>query len=806
MPNSRSRWIAGWLIAVSFAALNSASAAPPLGPSTHPNKAYTERLIVKFRSTAATPAKLKTLRTDTGVPLTALRAMSGGAQIVRLPYRMRTDEAEAITRQLASDPDVEYAEVDRIMRPLLTPNDPQYAAQWSLDSASTVAGGMNLPAAWDVTTGSGGIVVAILDTGIVAHADIDPSRQLPGYDFVSADPSGTFFVANDSDGRDNDPSDPGDWATQTDVDDPTTPCTDVANSSWHGTHVAGIIGAASNNAAGITGTNWTSRILPVRVLGRCGGYTSDIADGIRWAAGITVGGVANPTPAKVLNISLGAIVPCSATPTIQAAINDAVAAGASVVVAAGNENIDAANASPASCSGVITVAATTRTGARAAYSNIGSSVEIAAPGGSVPLNTNGIESTVNTGTTTPNVGGSTYASYQGTSMAAPAVTGVVSLILSLRPNLTPAETLSILQSTARGFPRGTGRDCSTSICGAGIVNAAAAVASLAGLGATPAGPVLTTEVGTTASLVVSITNNSGATVNLGAITLSGTDLSDTGTGTCIANTTALAVNGSCTVAITFTPTALTTRIGEITIASNAPNTNLVVPITARGTGPTITVAASNPSAAEPNSTTTITFTRTGVNTSALNVSYTLSGSATNGADYTGLSGTVLVPAGSNPQSVTVTMTALDDGIVEGDETVTLTIASDPSYETGGSGSVTITIADNDSPPSGGGGCFIATAAYGTAFAPEVKTLRVLRDRYLMTNAAGRAFVSGYYRLSPPIADFIRERDRLRALVRWGLTPIVALSRWLTAPPTDTRHAEARTLATDASDRVAEMGR
>lgn len=789
MPDS-SRGIAVWLVAVSFAGLGAASAEPPpQGQSSNPDKTYTERLIVKLRSPTATSTKPQALRAGAGIALAPPRSMSGGAQIVRLPYRMRMAEAEAVARQLASDPNVEYAEVDRIMRPLLTPNDPRYAGQWSLDSTSAVAGGMNLPAAWDITTGSASVVVAVLDTGIVPHADIDPSRRLPGYDFISADPGGAFFVANDGDGRDNDPSDPGDWATQADVDDPTTPCTDVANSSWHGTHVAGVIGAASNNATGIAGIDWTARILPVRVLGRCGGYTSDIADGIRWAAGITVDGVTNPNPAKVLNISLGTSVPCSATPTIQAAIDDAVAAGATVVVAAGNENIDAANASPASCSGVITVAATTRTGARAAYSNFGASVEIAAPGGSTPLNVNGVESSVNTGTTTPNADGSTYASYQGTSMAAPAVTGIVSLILSLRPTLTPAEALSLLQSTARGFPTGTGRDCSTSTCGAGIVNAAAAVARLGGLGATPAGPVLTTEVGTTTSLMISITNNSGATVNLGAITVSGTDLSDAGTGTCVANTTALAGNGSCSVAITFTPTALTTRTGEITIASNAPNPSLVVPITARGTGPTITVAASNPNAAEPNTAAAISFTRTGVNTNALSVSYTLSGSATGGVDYRALSGAVVIPAGSNPRSVTVMVTPIDDAIIENNETVTLTVARNTSYEIGGSGSATITIADDEARPFGDSGCFIATAAYGTALAPDVSVLRRLRDRYLVTNAIGRAFVRWYYRVSPPIADFMRERAWLRALVRGGLTPLVALARVLVAPADDTGHHE-----------------
>src|SRR4030067_650413 len=263
-----------------------------------------DRIIVKLRDTqmaraaSLAPAHVAGLSASAGMALTHVRAMSGDAQVLKLPRRMPLAEVAAIARQLSADPQVEYAEPDRIMRPLLFPNDAQYTDQWHYHSSvaqapyAAVAGGANLPGAWDITTGSAGIVVAVIDTGLVPHADIDAAgRVVPGYDFVT-----NTFLANDGGGRDSDPTDPGDWATQAEVDDPFTPCTDVSNSSWHGTHVAGIIGATGNNGAGAAGVNWVSKILPVRVVGRCGGYLSDVVDGARWAAG----GV-TPNPSDLTN-------------------------------------------------------------------------------------------------------------------------------------------------------------------------------------------------------------------------------------------------------------------------------------------------------------------------------------------------------------------------------------------------------------------------------------------------------------------------------------------------------------------------
>ena len=410
-----------------------------------------DRFIIKLRDPAAEPlARFAAIGSRNGKTIQYVRAMSGGAHVVRITQGLQIaggqSTAQALrlaAQQLMADPDVLYAEPDALMHPMLVPNDPMYSSQTNYFDP---VAGIDLPAAWSITTGSTSVVIAVIDTGIRPHVDL-AGRTVAGYDFIS-DPT----VANDGDGRDPDPSDPGDYGCG-------------SNSSWHGTHVSGTIGAASNNGIGVTGVNWVSKILPARVLGVCGGYTSDIVDAMRWSAGMAVSGVpTNANPARVENLSLGGSGSCSST--FQSAVDDVVAQGTVVVVAAGNDNADAANTQPASCNNVIAVAAINQQGGRASFSNFGSKVAIAAPGVSVL-------STLNTGTTTP--GADSYAYYSGTSMATPHVTGVASLILSQNPSMTPAQVKALLQSTARTFPTGTGSDCTTALCGAGIVDAAAAV-------------------------------------------------------------------------------------------------------------------------------------------------------------------------------------------------------------------------------------------------------------------------------------------------------------------------------------------
>lgn len=430
----------------------------------------TAQLIIQYRPGADLSgihapdgaSRLRALRDRSAAELTYFRAMSGDAHVLLLPAVLPVDQVTAIARRIAELPDVAYAEPDRIVLPALAPDDPEYPGQWHFYEPH----GIQAPPAWDITTGSAFVRIAVLDSGITDHVDL-AGRWTGGYDFVA-----NAAWANDGDGRDPDPRDPGDGVTGNEC----YPGSPPRNSSWHGTHVAGIVGAAGNNATGVAGVNWTSQIVPVRVVGKCGGFISDIADGMRWAAGLTVPGVPdNLHPARVLNLSLGGPGVCS--DTYQNAINAVNAAGAIVVVAAGNNgaNLNFNTYQPANCNGVITVAATDRGGQRAYYSNYGTVVKIAAPGGeNIPISQDGILSTSNTGTSSP--AADTYRFSQGTSMAAPLVSGVISLMLSLEPALNASEILALLQSTATPFPSGS--NCNTTTCGSGIVNAADALAVL----------------------------------------------------------------------------------------------------------------------------------------------------------------------------------------------------------------------------------------------------------------------------------------------------------------------------------------
>lgn len=468
-------------------------------PATLPANPPTDQILVMFSddtpafSPATMARRIDRLSEAAGAELTLVRPLSGGGWVFRLPARLPERNVAAMARRLTALPEVAIAEPDRILthtgdqnaRPALpvtvspraanqTPDDPQFPDQWHYDFVPGVSEGLNLLPAWDITTGSSAIVVAVLDTGIRPHADL-AGRVLPGYDFITPPDK-----ANDGDhqspenSRDPDPSDPGDWVEANGCGQPHQ----AMDSSWHGTHVAGTIGAASNNGTDVAGIDWQAQILPVRVLGRCGGTFSDVIDAIRWAAGLDVPLVpANPNPAQVINMSLGGPGTCSTNTFMQAAINDAAAAGVVVVVAAGNDGWLSDFYTPASCNNVITVAAANRAGSLAWYSNYGSSVEVAAPGGETyPTASDGILSTLNDGLTVP--GDDILAFYQGTSMAAPHVSGVVSLMLSLNPDLTPEEVSDIIQTTARDFPESA--ECTPVRCGEGLVDAFAALSALDG--------------------------------------------------------------------------------------------------------------------------------------------------------------------------------------------------------------------------------------------------------------------------------------------------------------------------------------
>jgi serine protease len=425
------------------------------------------RFIVKYRDGSAqsvqpesvqrhleaTAQRAVSLNRKGAVPLVLghIRRLAVGADVVSVGRGLDRAEAETLMRELAADPDVEYVEVDRLNQPFAVPNDSRYGEQWHyFDSI----GGLNLPPAWDLSTGSG-VVVAVLDTGITSHSDLN-ANVVAGYDFIN-----DTAVAGDGNGRDADPSDPGDFEGG-------------YSSSWHGTHVAGTVAAVTNNSKGVAGVAYGAKISPVRVLGRGGGYDSDISDAIIWASGGTVSGVpANANPAKVINLSLGGSGSCGSA--FQSAINTAVGRGSVMVIAAGNSNANVSGFSPANCNNVIAAAANGKTGARASYSNYGALIDVTAPGGDGSY---GVLSTLNTGSTTP--GSETYdGTYMGTSMASPHVAGVAALILSVA-NKTPAEVESILKSSARALP-----GACTGGCGAGIVDAYAAVQAAKGGGTTP---------------------------------------------------------------------------------------------------------------------------------------------------------------------------------------------------------------------------------------------------------------------------------------------------------------------------------
>ena len=387
-----------------------------------------------------------------------------GHHVVRVNKKMNAIETQAYMQEMMASGQVELIEIDQMLKPFATPNDPQYSSQWHYFESN---GGLNLPTAWDNATGSG-VTVAVLDTGYRPHADLN-ANLLPGYDMIS-----DVSVANDGGGRDSDARDPGDAVTRNECGYTHNP----SDSSWHGTHVAGTVAAVTNNGEGVAGVAYDSKVVPVRVLGKCGGLTSDIADGIIWASGGSVSGLpTNANPADVINMSLGGEGSCSST--TQSAINAARANGTVIVIAAGNDNDNSNLYNPGNCSGIVNVAAVGRNGGRAYYSNYGTSIDVAAPGGaqSFANDPEGVLSTHNSGSNGPS--SDSYSYSQGTSMAAPHVAGVAALIKQAKPNATPDEIENILKTTTRSFPA----TCSN--CGTGIVDAAAAVAAAGGGTTTP---------------------------------------------------------------------------------------------------------------------------------------------------------------------------------------------------------------------------------------------------------------------------------------------------------------------------------
>ncbi|RKF46202.1 S8 family serine peptidase [Paraburkholderia fungorum] len=433
------------------AALAAASRSVPLSMSLKMNTsglssdASNDRFIIKYktataegRSASAVQSKLDRLAGAFPARARHLRRMGIGSDVVTTERKLNGNDARSFMRAVAADPNVEYIEADTEMSATMVPNDPEYGKQWGMTSnqkPGVTTAGIRPEGAWDMANGAGS-VIAVVDNGVTSHSDLN-ANLLPGYD----------FTANNRGGNGTNPG----------------ITTETCPVQWHGTHVAGIAAALTNNGNGIAGVAPAAKIVPVRVLNACGiGYTSDITDGIVWAAGGSVAGVpGNAHPAKVINVSLGGGGECGTT--FQNAIDYAASRGAVVVAAAGNNSFSATKFSPANCRNVISVGASNRPGLRYVESNFGPAVDLAAPGDS-------IWSTYNNGTAAP--GTESYGYSSGTSMAAPMVSGVVALVQSVAPTpLSPAEIRTLLTQNVQAFPNGK----PDQPIGMGILDATAAV-------------------------------------------------------------------------------------------------------------------------------------------------------------------------------------------------------------------------------------------------------------------------------------------------------------------------------------------
>jgi serine protease len=504
-------------------------------------------------------AGTKGAATATGSPAVAPRPWR-----VADPAQQRKLDTILYAKMLRRDPSVRNADLNRIMRTSLTPNDASFPIQrWHYEQ-------IQLPGAWDITTGSTAVRVAVVDTGIVTHPELS-SKVIQGFDFVSS-PSN-----QDGNGIDPIPADPG--------------CVIGGGSVFHGTHVGGTIGARSNDpptVPGVAGVSWGAQIMPIRALDGCvgSGTSFDIIQGIRYAAGLSNdSGTVPPQRANIINMSFGSSGGCD--PTAADLFAQVRAQGVAVVAAAGNDNSSGLQ-SPASCPNVISVAATGPLRTRAPYSNFGSTVDLAAPGGDMRLDIDGNGLPDGVYSTHANGGGAnitpTLDFLQGTSMAAPHVAGVIALMLSVNPGLTPAQFDQLL---AQGLLTDDIGPPGPDDLGQGLINARKAIGAADPSLPQPPPRISVTpsslafgDIGTTAQVVV--TNGGGGTLTVSGvspsapwISVSATSVDANGLGlyTVTVDRTSLPI-GSFSGFILFTSNGGTGRVDvliEVAAASGEPN-------------------------------------------------------------------------------------------------------------------------------------------------------------------------------------------------------------------------------------------
>lgn len=438
-------------------------------------------------------SSVKTSSLSTRALSAASGTLSSAPSLTFEPSKIDTIMAVKALRRRA---DVQSADLNYLRKITAVPNDAYYQYQWHY-------GIINLPQAWDITTGSSSngqdVIVAVVDTGVLLnHPDL-LDKTVAGYDFIS-----DAQTARDGDGIDIDPDDPGDLGRG-------------KSSTFHGTHVAGTIAAATNNATGVSGVSWNAKIMPVRVLGKGGGSSYDVMQGVLFAAGLdNVSGTKPARRADIINLSLGGGGYSQSEQAVYTRVRNA---GVIVVAAAGNSG-SSTPGYPAAYAGVVSVSAVDYNQARTSYSNYGSTIDVAAPGGNSAADANGdgygdgVLSSCG-----DDASGTLLFNYQfmsGTSMAAPHVAGVIALMKALKPDLTPVEFDTLLTSGALTQDLGVaGRD---NDFGYGLIDAFKAVTAVNSV-IPPAAPALAASptamnFGTyTDTLTLTVSNSGGGTLN-----------------------------------------------------------------------------------------------------------------------------------------------------------------------------------------------------------------------------------------------------------------------------------------------------